>query len=123
MPTGKNKSSRWGILVLLPVFLLYVNHSLVIYHTHIFSNGVVITHALNSNDCKEQTPAQNNDPAKEQIVVFQGLVLVLNDNPPLVYAMEDDSDFFVRISVPVIDTESVCFQKKKQDRGPPHLSV
>ena len=113
MRTKKSKNSKLGILFLLPVFLLYVNHSLLIYHSHIFSNG--------TNDCESKSlPTNQNDhPSKRQIIVFQGLMLVLNSNPLPVFIVEYKSDFFIKICLPLIQTECSGFTEYKPGRAPP----
>jgi hypothetical protein len=120
MRTKKSKNSKLGILLLLPVFLIYVNHSLLIYHSHILSNGTVITHAHSLNDCEsKQLPGGNNHPAKKQIIVFQGLMFVLNDHPLPVFSIENESDFFVKISLPLIHIKCAGFFRHKPGRAPP----
>jgi len=119
MRTGKSKKGRIGILLLLPIFLLYVNHSLLIYHSHIFPNGVVITHSNALNDCEREFPLQANHPAKKQIIVFQGLMLVLNDNPLPVFTIENESEIFVKVSSPLIQLKCAGFLRHKFGRAPP----
>lgn len=122
MRTGKSKNIKLGILILLPVFLLYVNQSLLIYHSHILSNGAIITHSHSLNDCEsKQSPGANNHPAKKQIIVFQELMLVLNDHPLPVFQIEDQSDFFVKVSPLPILLECTGLLRHKPGRAPPIL--
>ena len=119
MRAKNRKKSRLGILFLLPVFLLYVNHSLLIYHSHIYSNGTVITHAYPFNDCEKQQSDQDNQSGEKQIIVFQGLMLVLSHNPLPVFIMDDESDYFVKVSLPLVQNECSGFSQHKPGRAPP----
>ena len=76
----KIKFYKTGLLLVLPVYLFFLNNSMQGYHSHIFANGIVITHSHYSKNCSENTNNPNQKSDKEQIIIFHGLLLISGDN-------------------------------------------
>ncbi len=119
MITKKSKYVTSIFLVLIPVFLMYVQYSAVIYHSHIFSSGEYLTHAHPFNDCKKNIPPGSTNNSNSQIVVFHHLVLDLGDNAPVVEYYNFIPSIFVDVIFPVIEIHSTGFFSKKTGRAPP----
>jgi hypothetical protein len=62
---------KFVFILVLPVYLYIVEHSILNKHTHVYSSGIVITHShpLNSNS----DDPLNHDHTKSEINLFCGL--------------------------------------------------
>ncbi len=83
MNIKKSKYSVTIVLVLIPVFLLYLKYSVVNYHSHVFANGEIITHFHScKNDCEGNTTGNSKNNPEKQIIIFHPFSLDLGDDLP-----------------------------------------
>ena len=75
MNSIKSKYSITIVLVLIPVFLLYLKYSVVNYHSHVYAKGKIITHF---HPCKNACQANTTDNSKKdhenQIIIFHSFL-------------------------------------------------
>lgn len=116
----KNRiQSRLGLLLLIPVFILYVNHSLLIYHSHIFSGETVITHSHSLNDCAKQVPENEKQPTGDHTIVLHSLWLALDNATYFNFQDEIKSTEYKNIILPVVRAEYSEYITVRLGRAPP----
>ena len=119
MRIKKSIQIRTGFLLLIPVFIYYINHSLDTFHSHIYSEGIVITHSHPLNDCEQQVPERQKGYTGDQIIVIHGFWLVLDNEAILDFQNEFKPADFKKIILPVLQTEHCEYINVKSGRAPP----
>ena len=122
MNSKKSKYRLPIFLVLIPVFLLYLQFSLVNYHSHIFANGKSITHTHPFKDCRKNTSDKSKNDAEKQIIIFHSFVLDLGDNFPNIEYTEFSPSDYIKATFQVEGIYTSNFFRKHLGRAPPdHL--
>lgn len=121
MVKQKIKNIKFGVLVFLPVYFIFLHHSMQSYHSHFFSGGIVITHT-HPFDYDGSKPQENNtEQSENQIIIFHGFSLDLGDNIQHSYTNEYFTSYFTKIILPVKHKECVRFYRKNTGRAPPEI--
>ena len=119
MASKKGRHIKSIILVFLPLYFIFLHHSMQNYHSHFFSGGIVITHthSFDNNDTNSQD--NNKEQSENQIIVFHGFSLDLGDNVEVSVFEEYSTSQFTKISPPVILVKCSDTHRKKTGRAPP----
>jgi hypothetical protein len=115
----KGKIINTGLLLVLPVYLFFLNNSMQSYHSHVFANGIVITHSHYSRECRENPGDTTQEKDDDQIIIFHGLTVIPGDNyEPKIYNSLQ-TEISTRIELPsqtILHTE---ITNTKKGRAPP----
>lgn len=57
---------------ILPVYLYIVQNSIQNEHTHVYANGMVVTHS-HPVDCQEESPIKNHEHSTSEICLYSSL--------------------------------------------------
>lgn len=122
MNTRKSKYRFTIFLVLIPIFLLYLQNSFVNYHSHIFANGKSITHAHPVEDCKKNAPDKSKNDSKNQIIIFHSFILDLGDSVPNFQYTDFFPSTYIKVTFPAEEIYTSTYFRKQSGRAPPvHL--
>lgn len=119
MSVKKAKYYKFLLLVLLPVFFMYLQHSAISYHTHIFADGKSVTHKHCFQECQKNNSENSKEDSKNQLVIYHGFVLQLGDNVPNFEFAEYRPSYFTFLTSPVLSGYDSGFFRKKTGRAPP----
>jgi len=119
MLAKKSKYRISVILVLLPVFFLYVYHSSINYHSHVYANGISITHSHPIQDCEKNANNNTSKNSEKQIIVIHAFSLDLGDELPNPVSMDFVSFLFSKVILPQPTLYFSEFYIKSTGRSPP----
>jgi hypothetical protein len=105
-------------IFILPVYLFIVQNSIQNKHTHVYANGIVVTHSHPFNH-EDDTPVSDHKHSKTEICLFSCLNFDFYENSRLVELNinldEIHKNYFVRNE----HVESLPSFLKSIPRGPP----
>lgn len=102
----------------MPAYLYIIQNSILNKHTHVYSNGLVVTHSHNF-DLDGDEPANNHDHSQTEICLFCGLNIdlhIVGNDEQIDFEVVDRSTTYI-----VADTQSKysTYYQHCVSRGPP----
>jgi len=100
---------------------MFLNNSTMNSHSHIFTNGKIVTHTHPLNNPAEDNTSKNHDNLNNQIVVFYGLELDFGDYNQFFTPENYRSTCFSRIINLNDINDYTAFLKINTGRSPPFV--
>lgn len=113
------KNTKLLFILILPVYFYIIQNSILNKHTHIYANGLVITHSHILDYDDEGKPIKDHNHSQTEISLFSGLNIdlhIVTTQQTIEFKISDESENFMVADVQVKNTSS-NFQIVP--RGPP----
>lgn len=93
------------------------------YHSHIFANGETVTHTHSYQDCRKNSTNGSQEEPKEQVVIYYGLSLNLDDTVSKSDYLKFCPTYFTQVVFPEIEMYTAGCFSEKAGRAPPVASL
>lgn len=107
-------------VLILPVYLYIVQNSIQNKHTHVYANGIVVTHS-HPLDVAGDLPVTNHDHTKTEICLYSNLHFDFYEAPVLTELVVDLSETYTDYVIENDEAISFSHFSSSIPRAPPAL--